>query len=209
MHSSFLTWVNAGLALYSTVLFLKLLVQFGLPNHPSRFTAYVISLCATSFLVLEILTSLGFLGPVLWIKWRALPIVCGSLGLLFQCITTSGSFSLIQQKVISRIPLMAGLMCFAFFPSQADLFMTISIVAGSIFLSVSVGKARYQKRLYLKMAFFLLLSSLTRLSGDYWIFCLGQTFLYFAVFYFFVFEHTFCISSLVEEEDHFEKGLSS
>ena len=207
MHSSFLTWVNAGLALYSTILFFKLFIQFGLPNHPSKFTAYVIALCVSGFFLLESATALGFVGPIEWMKWRALPLVCGSLGLLFQSIMTSGQFSLIQQKVFSRMPLIAGLVCYAFFPSKADLFMGIAVIAGCLFLSVSVGKARYQKRLFLKMGFFLFLTSLCRLPENYWIFILGQVFLYFAVFYFYVFEHTFGISALVERFDD-EQGIT-
>jgi hypothetical protein len=165
MHSSFLIWVNAGLALYSSLLFLKLIIQFGWPNHPARFSAYVISLCASAFFVMETLTEFGVIGPIEWMKWRALPLVCGSLGLLFQAMLTGGQFTLIQQKVISRLPMIAGLVCFSFFPSKADIFAGIAIVAGGIFLSISVGKARYQKRLFIKMIFFFFITILCRLPG--------------------------------------------
>ncbi len=198
MHSSFLILVNAGLALYSSVLFLKLITQFGLPNHPARFTAYIISLCASAFFVMDSLAEFSVIGPMELMKWRALPLVCGSLGILFQAMLLSHKLTFIQQKVISRIPLMAGLVCFSFFPSKADIFAAASIVAGGIFLSVSVGKARYQKRLFMKMIFFLLVTYLCRLPGNSWVIVLSQCFLYFAVFYFFLFEHTFGISALVE-----------
>lgn len=207
MHSSFLTCVNAGLALYSTILFFKLVIQFGLPNHPSRFTSYVISMCMSAFLLLDAATAFGFIGPLIWLKWRALPLVCGSLGLLFQAMMTSGQFNLMQQKVISRLPLIAGLICFAFFPQRADLFMTLAVIAGAIFLSISVGKARYQKRVFIKMTLFLLLAALCRTMNEYWVYNLGQAFLFFAIFYFYIFEHTFGISALIDDFEYHRKGL--
>jgi hypothetical protein len=208
MHSSFLTWVNAGLALYSTILLFKLIIQFGLPNHPSRFTSYVISLCVSAFFLLESATSLGFFSPIDWLKWRALPLVCGSLGLLFQAMMTSGQFNLLQQKIISRLPLIAGLICFAFFPSKADLFMAIAVISGSLFLSISVGKARYQKRSFLKLTFFLLLTGLCRSVDEYWVYNLGQIFLFLSLFYFYIFQHTFGISALIDDYEFNRKGMA-
>lgn len=206
MDSSFLTWVNVGLGLYSGISFFRMIIQFGLPNHPGRFTLYLVCLCAMTYFSMKALTGLGILAPIYYLKWRPLPLVAGSLALLLQVISTSGQFSLIQQKVISRIPLMAGLLVFAFFPMKADLFAGLAIMAGGVFLSISVGKARYQKRMYFKMVFFLAFSAGLSRIDQYWTYVLGEMVLFIVLFYFFIFEQTFGVSSLVEGHQHSREG---
>ena len=159
MGSSFLTAIHLGLSLYCVINFLKMLVQFGLPNHPARFTIYLVSLCASAYFVMKFLTEMNLVNAFLYMKWRALPLVAGSLALLLQVITVIGNFSQIQQKIISRIPLMMALLFFAFFSEQADYFFIGCVLVSVLFLTISVGKARYQKRMLVKMAFFLFGSS--------------------------------------------------
>ena len=129
--------------------------------------------------------------------------------MLLQVVTTVGTFSLIQQKVISRIPLMAALLVFAFFPFHADLFFGACILASVLFFSISVGKARYQKRMFFKMAFFLCLPTLLALANIFWIYVIGQLFLYFVIFYFYIFQQTFGISALVEKFQAENSGVPS
>lgn len=208
MGSSFLTCLNVGLALYSGISFLKIIIQFGLPNHPARFITYLVSLCVTFYFGMKAATDLGFLAPIYFIKWSPLPVVAGSLGLLLQVITTVGKFSLIQQKVVSRLPLIAALLVFAFFPTKANWFLGLCMLACTVFLSISVGKARYQKRMFFKMIFFLALFGLGILINTYWAYVVGETFLFFALFYFFIFEQTFGISALVEGYQYSREGAS-
>jgi hypothetical protein len=199
MDSSFLTLVNVGLGLYATLLMIKMLIQFGLPNHPAKFTTYLVSFCATFFFGTKALVELGLVSPWFWMKWRTLPLVAGSVALLLQTIMTVGNFSLIQQKVVSRLPLIAALLCFAFFPSYAELFCGLAIAAGCIFLTVSVGKARYQKRLFLKMSLFLGLYALAQIPQVYALAILGQLLLGVSLFYFFIFENSIGVSALIDE----------
>ena len=206
MGSSFLTCLNVGLALYSGILFLKLVVQFGLPNHPVRFIAYMVSLCVTVYFGMKAATDLGFLAPIQYIKWRPLPLVAGGLGVLLQVITLTGQLSHFQQKIISRIPLIASLMVFSFFPSKAEWFFGLCMLASGVFLSISVGKARYQKRNFFKLLFFLGLFGLGLLINNYWTYVIGEAFLFFAVFYFFIFQQTFGVSALVEGYQHSREG---
>ena len=199
MDSSFLTWIHIGLGGLASLLFLKMIIQFGLPNHPARFVSYVVALCVSTYFVGLSLTDLGYIGPWDWMRWRAIPLVAGSLCLLLQTIMMVGSFSLIQQKVISRIPLMGALLCFAIFPEYADHLMAIFLVAGGLFLIISVKKSRYQKRLYLKMLTLFLIH--LGLNGLYLYpaYILGQIFLLLSVFYIFMFEHSFGIMALVDD----------
>ena len=201
MGSTFLTAINVGLALYCMIIFLKNLIQFGLPNHPARFTLYLALICTTTFFVMKSMADLSLMHPFLFMRWRALPLVTGSLVLLLQVITIVGSFSHIQQKVISRIPLLGALLLFAIWPEGADWFFFGSLLASVLFLSVSVGKARYQKRMLFKMCLFLGLFGVFKLFNIFSLYILGELFLFPALFYFFIFEQSYGISALVEEHE--------
>lgn len=202
-----LTVVNVLLALYCTILFFKLIVQFGLPNHPVRLTMYLVSFCATVFFVFKAAVGIGVFAPWFWIKYRPLPMVAGSLALLLQVIMCVGNFSLLQQKVISRLPLIGALLCLAFFPTKAEIFVGAALLAGTIFFTFSVGKGRYQKRMFFKMAFFLLIFYCLRWVNIYWVLVLGEVFLFFALFYFFIFEQSFGVFAMVDEHAEEQEGL--
>lgn len=199
MDSSFLMGFHIGLGLLSCVLFIKLIIQFGLPNHPARVVAYMVGFCTAVYLMGLAATDLGLMTPWMWMKWRPLPLIAGTLCLLLQTIMLIGNFSLIQQKVVSRIPLMAALLCFAFFSAYADQVATLFILVGCIFLIVSVRKARYQKRAYLKMTLMFLLHLACIYSGWYSVYVLGKLFLFASVFYLFIFEHSFGVAALVDD----------
>lgn len=199
MGSSFLTAINVVLGLYCVIIFLKNMIQFGIPNHPARFTLYLVTLCATTFFAMRAMADLGLMNPFVFMRWRALPLVAGSLGLLLQVITIVGHFSHIQQKIISRIPLMGALLFFAFFWEQADWFFGASVLIAVLFLSISVGKARYQKRMLVKMALFVGLFGLFKLSNNFTLYIIGELFLFPALFYFFIFEQSYGVTALVEE----------
>lgn len=199
MGSSFLTTINVLLGLYCVLIFLKMVVQFGLPNHPARFTLYLVTLCAAVFFSMKALAGLGFLAPVYYMQWKSLPLVAGSIGLLLQVITTLGQLTVIQQKVFSRIPLLAAVIVYSLFSSKANYFFGFCILASAVFLSVSVGKARYQKRMFFKMVLFLSLFGLSTLFNHYWLYVTGELFLFPALFYFSIFQKTFGISALVDD----------
>jgi hypothetical protein len=198
-----LTLVNIALGIYSLVMFLKIIVTFGLPNHPARLTTYLVTFCATAFFCSKAATAMGLLAPWFWIKYRSLPMVAGSLSLLLQVIMMMGNFSLIQQKVVSRLPLIAALLCLAFFPEKADFFIGAAVVAGCVFLTVSVGKARYQKRMFFKLTLFLALFYGLNLVNEYWVTVIAELMMFGALFYFYIFEQSFGVAALVD--DHFQK----
>jgi hypothetical protein len=201
MDSSFLTFVNAGLGLYSAFSLIKMLVQFGLPNHPARFSSYVASICATVFFCAQSLLGFGLLSPWFWMKWVALPVMTGGFTLLLQTIMCLGTFSYIQQKVASRLPLLGALICFSFFPTKGFFIFGASVVVGCVFLSVLVGKARYQKRLFFKMTFFLAPVAAAQGVDSYVLHVAGSVLLFFGLFYFFLFEQSFGIAALVNKGD--------
>ncbi len=199
MDSSFLTGTHLVLGIISSLFFLKMIVQFGLPNHPARFVSYLVCFCVVIYFGFYSFISLKDFSTISWTKVRAIPLIAGSLCLLLQTIMLSAGFSLIQQKIISRLPIIAALLCAAFFSHQADLLAVSFMVFGALFLIISVKKARYQKRLYLKMVImFLLYLGLNQFDKLVFQF-LGQIFLGLAVFYILSFEQTFGVSALMDD----------
>lgn len=209
MDSSFLTWVNVGLGLYSLISFIKLVVQFGLPNHPLRFSVYMVSFCVTAYLLLLVMTDLALISPLFYLRWKNLPLLIASHGLLIQVITSMGQFSLIQQKVFSRFPLIIALLIFGFFNDYAEWALLLALTAGTLFFTVSVGKARYQKRTFFKMMLFLIIYGILTNLNIYWAYLVGEAFLYPVLFYFFIFEQTFGVMSLIDENQQTQEGTKS
>lgn len=199
MDSSFLSGLHISLGLFACILFLKMMIQFGVPNHPSRFVSYLAGLCVTGYFVGLALTDLSLTNPWSWMKIRALPMVAGSLCLLLQTIMLARNFSLGEQKVMARLPIISGFLCFAFFSHSADLIATVILFLGGLFLIISVKKARYQKRLYLKMLMMFLIHLALNYVNIYWAYVVGQIFLFVAVFYIFLFEHSFGLMGLVDD----------
>ncbi len=204
MDSSFLTVVNVALGLFAAYSFFKIIVRFGLPNHPGRLTIYLVSFSAAIYFGMKAAFGLGIVPPLVWMRWRTLPLVAGSLGLLLQVFSTVGQISQMQQKVISRLPLITGLLFFVFFPGYADYFFTGTVVVGVAFLSISVGKVRHQKRLFLKMSLFMIMFQIIQAFDIYWIFVIGEALLLVAMFYFFLFEESLGVKTIIEDRSHVE-----
>jgi len=207
MDSSFLTGLHIALSLFACLSFLKMIIQFGLPNHPVRFISYVVGLCMLTYFTGLAMTDLNLIRPWIWIKWRTIPLIAGSLCLLMQTIMLIGNLNLLQQKVISRLPLMAALLSFAFFSQYVDFLVSCFILAGGLFLIISVKKARYQKRIYLKVVMMFLIFLGLTYANSYFAYVIGQIFLAFAVFYIFLFEHSFGVAALIDDYKLNEEGV--
>jgi hypothetical protein len=208
MDSSFLIGLHISLGLFACVLFLKMMIQFGLPNHPARLVSYLVGFCVCAYFIGLSATDLGLVSPWHWMKWRALPLIAGSLFLLLETVILIGSFSLIQQKVISRLPFMAALLAFAFFSQMADTFAIVFLLLGGLFLIISVRKARYQKRLYLKMLLMFLIYLGLLFINYYPVYVLSQITLFVMVFYLFLFQHSFGITALMDDLEQSLEGES-
>jgi hypothetical protein len=199
MDSSFLTGLHVSLGFFTLISFFKMTIQFGLPNHPARLLSYLVGICVVAYFVGLSVTDLGYVSPWHFMQWRAFPLIAGGLCLLFQTIMLEGSLSFIQQKVVSRMPLIGALLCFVFFSKYADQFVGILLFLGALFLIVSVRKARYQKRLFLKMLFMLGIFKGFELSGFYMAYLVAQFFMFWALFYLFLFQNSYCVSALVDD----------
>jgi hypothetical protein len=199
MDSSFLISIHGLIAILTCVLFIKLVVQFGWPNHPGRLTAFLIGLCATFYFVGSFIVDLGYVPQKAWEHWRALPLIAGSLCLLLQTMMAGGNFSLIQQKIISRIPLMGALICSTLFPQVALQLSMSFILCGALFFIISVRKSRYQKRIYYRLVIFILFYVFLMASQITGLLVLAQIFLIGAIFTLFAFENSFGVWALTDD----------
>lgn len=199
MGSAFLTTFHLSLSLFAVIHFIKSIAQFGLPNHPARFSMYLVYLCVASFLVMQSLTDLHLVTPWHFVSFSAYPLVIGSLTLLMEITSIVGHVSQFRQRILSRIPLIAGLVTATFFNFYAERIAIGFICTSVLFLIVSVGKARYQKRILFKMVLFLGLFLGCKASQIFWVYTVGVLFLFPTLFYLFIFQQSFGISSLVED----------
>jgi hypothetical protein len=194
-----LSALNIALGTYALLGFLKQIIQFGSPSHPARLTMYLASFCAAGYFGMQAAAALGIITPWQWLQWRPLPVVVGSMVLLLQSILLIGRFSVIQQKVVSRLPLIVGLLFLFFFPAKADLFFAAALMAATVFLLMQRGKARLQRRIFFKMVFFVALFGVIRLINIYWLYVLGDGLFFFVLFYFFQFQNAIGVSTLVDD----------
>lgn len=208
MGSSFVTVVNVLLAFYCFANFVRLTFQFGLPNHPARFSLYFVVLCPTILYSIVSLSRLGYLNPLSVAEYWPLPVMAGSLGLILQVIIGLGSFSRLQQKIMSRFPIIGAVVGFFFFRDYGAHVFVFSLCVIVLILSVSVGKARYQKRMLIKMCLFFALYLICNQSSIDVISNIGQLFLFPGLFYFFVFEQTVGVSALVDRYISEDPGVS-
>lgn len=200
MGSSFLTAIHLGLTSYCITHLLKNIIQFGLPNHPVRFTLYLILLSVTAFFGLEAAADLNLVNPFFYMHWRELPIIVLGLGILVQIISMAVQFTLIQQKIFSRIPFIGALLFFMIFKDKALVFFVLCFFIAVLYLVIFVGKNRYQKRAFLKMCFFLGIFGILKIPNNYTLYIFSELFLFPSLFYLFIFENSFGISALVQDQ---------
>jgi hypothetical protein len=160
---------------------------------------YLVNLCVTTLLVMQSLTDFQLLSPWHFMNLRAFPLVIGSLALLMEVTSVIGHLTQFRQRVLSRIPLIAGLVSATIFNPYADKIASALVCISVLFLIVSVRQVRYQKRAMVKMSLFLGLFILCKSSQYFEIYVIGVLFLFPVLFYLFIFQQSFGILALVEE----------
>jgi hypothetical protein len=200
MDSSFNNALEIMVAVFAVFAFLKLMIQFGLPRHPLRFLMFLVSLSLIFWICGDTLATCRLISMDQWIRWRSLPLVTTGVGLLIEAISIVGNFGHLQQKVISRIPLIASLVCFAIFPQKSFPFFVLSVCVGFCLLLVAKDKARYQFRLYGKMLICLVFATSLRSCNLVMTEIFSYVFFFVMLIYFFRLQQSFGISALIDEE---------
>ena len=190
MDSAFLTLrltLEGSLFLFALVLFIKLLVQYGSPSRPLKLLSYLTSLSVVLFLGLSFFDDLNFLDHAFWLKARAILLATVASGLFVEALLLTEDFPNRQEKFIAKIPLLIGFLIFTALPRYVEVLALGFILGGAWVLVRSPGRLRYQKRIYTKLFIFSVLSAITPWFG------------FFVLFYFFLFQQTFGLMSLLEQ----------
>lgn len=198
MGSFFLSVINLGLSFYCIFSLLKFMVQFGLPYHPLNLLVSVVLLSVTSFFSVKALLDFG-LYPNVNALWIEIATISGSLGFLIQVILLSLNLNIFLEKILSRIPIIGAILAYSFFPDSTMWFFMGSILISVFVILFFVKNARYEKRILIKMVLFLSLFGFCLWINTNWSYIIGQLMLFPALFYFFIFEHSCGVKSLVQE----------
>jgi hypothetical protein len=189
MDSAFLTLqltLEGSLFLFAFVLFIKLIVQYGGPTRPLKTLSYLTSASVVLFLGFNFFMSLGLVEYSLWLKARPILLATAASGIFIEAVLITEDFPNRQEKFIAKIPLLIGFLIFTAFPQYVEFLSTLLVLGGGWVLYRSPGRLRYQKRIFVKLLIFLALSALTSWFG------------FFVLFYFFLFQQTFGLMSLLE-----------
>ena len=199
MDSSFLIWPSFVLAFFSLLLVGRMVFAFGIPKHPLKFFAYSIMLSWSALWIGASLVQMNVMDLVLWEKWKAVFLLWPALGLLMELISQLGKFSALQQKIMTRFPILGSLIILAFIPQWAPYIVGFFLLLVLAIFSLQVGKFRYHKRLYFKFLFFLVLSVLTIYLPEVFRSWFLMVLLLASTLYFYLLQDTFCVTAQLEQ----------
>lgn len=198
MGSSFLTVLHSALAIFAGIAFLKLIFQYGRPNHPLKVITYVTTFAGFAYFLGDALADLGFISGWDWVKWQTLPIMAVSFGLIFEIIMIIGGFSNLQLKIMTRLPLLGSLLGYTFLKEQTFLMAQVAIFICLILLIISTRNVAYFKRVFIKMTIMLGISQLLLLYAPWGIQWLRAFVLFFGFFYFYLLQQGLAAKALID-----------
>lgn len=207
MDSSFLIWPSFVLGLVSLLLFGKMLIQFGLPKHPLKFFAYSITLSWTLLWIGASLVQLDVMDMNTWTRWKAVFLLWPALGLLMEMISQLGQFSLIQQRLMTRFPIIGSLVALSFMPQWVPFLVGFFLLLVLAIFFIQVGRFRYHKRLFIKFLFLLAMTGLSPFLPEVFRPWYLMVVLLGSGIYFFLLQNTFCVTAHLEQYEAKETGL--
>jgi|GEM_PF-3718725 len=128
MDSSFLYWFHVLLTIFLFLGFLKLVIKFGISNHPSFHLFLMIFLSAISFSCLEVLNFSSALRIEELTRWQNAFAQVLLATLQVQLLSVSTEMHQAQWRALSRLPMIWGLIVFGFFNPQANFLFSAQIV---------------------------------------------------------------------------------
>lgn len=199
MDSSFLIWPSFVLSLFSLLLLGRMIVQFGLPKHPLKFFAYSIMLSWSCLWIGASLVLVGVMNLELWERWKLIFLIWPALGLFMEIISQVLKVSPLQQKIMTRFPILGSLIALAFFPQWVPFIVGIFLLLVLAIFVTQVGKFRYHKRLFMKFLFFVVLSGLSIYLPE----VIRPWFLVMlllpSALYFYLLQDSFCVTAHLEQ----------
>ena len=206
MDSSFLIWPSFVLGLFSLLLLGKMIFQFGVPKHPLKFFAYSITLSWTLLWVGASLVQLDWIDMLTWERMRSVFLLWPALGLFMEMVSQMGQFSQVQQRLLTRFPIIGSLVALAFMPQWVPFLVGFFLLLVLTIFLIQVGKFRYHKRIFIKFLFFLGLATASAQLPEVFRPWFLLMVLCVAGFYFFLLQQTFCVTAHLEQIESGEMG---
>lgn len=192
MDSSFLTSLHLSLTLCSVFVFLKQIIVFGVSNEPFKIMSHLSLGSFAAYFLLLTLFDFGIIDAFEWHRYHVIPMVICASSFLLQIIMLIGGQHSRLHKTLTRIPMLLGLVVLAWGSHWADQ-ITLVLMALSITLILFMKNNRYQKRVLLKMFFFLGLVLILSPKS----LLVGELFFLAVIFYFSIFQNAFGIQKRV------------
>lgn|SRR5690554_2383469 len=196
MDSSFLTGLHLVLSFCSIFVFLKQLRVFGISNEGFKIISHLSTGSLMAYFVLLSLFDFGVINAWEWYRFHVIPLIIWVSSLLIQLAMLIGGKNYQLHKTLTRIPILLALVIMAWGSQWANHFTLVLSVLTFILLLI-IKKQRHQRRILIKMYLFLFLS----VGLGFWSIIFSELFLLGVVFYFSVFQNTFCIQNFVKENE--------
>ncbi|HLW58257.1 MAG TPA: hypothetical protein VKY27_12770 [Bacteriovoracaceae bacterium] len=149
-----------------------------------------------AYFVLLSLFDFGVINAWEWYRFHVIPLIIWVSSLLIQLAMLIGGKNYQLHKTLTRIPILLALVIMAWGSQWANHFTLVLSVLTFILLLI-IKKQRHQRRILIKMYLFLFLS----VGLGFWSIIFSELFLLGVVFYFSVFQNTFCIQNFVKENE--------
>ncbi len=199
MNSSFHDLFGFLTLIFSFVMCVRLMVQFKFPDHPMKFMSYLVSLSLVFYLAIDLVVQMDENKYASFEKLRSLSLVLSSTGLLIQSVSIIGNFSLIQLKVLSRIPVLFALVSYSMSSNLLAILLFPTLLLSLFLMIFNMEKARYQIRIYIKLICLFCLYLVFSKNIFF-----GQIFstvlVCFSAHYYFKFQEAICVQTLMWKE---------
>lgn len=196
MDSSFLTGLHLVLSFCSFFVFLKQLRVFGISNEGFKIISHLSTGSLVGYFILLSLFDFGILNAWEWHRFHVIPMIIWASSLLIQLIMLSGGRNYQLHKTLTRIPILLSLVMMAWGGQWVYQFTLVLSLLTFVLLFL-IKKQRHQRRILIKMYLFLFLS----VGLGFWSLFISELFLLGVIYYFSIFQNTFCIQSFIREHE--------
>lgn len=196
MDSSFLTGLHLVLSFCSIFVFLKQLRVFGISNEGFKIISHLSSGSLMAYFLMLSFFDLGVIDAWEWQRFHIIPMVIFASSVLIQLVMLVGGRNFNLHKTLTRIPILLALVVMSWGGKWVNQITLVLFVLTLVMVLVMKGH-RQQRRTLVKTYLFLFTSVIV----SYWSLFWGELFLLSVIFYFSIFQNTFCIESLLKKQE--------
>ncbi len=196
MDSSFLTGLHLVLSFCSIFVFLKQLRVFGISNEGFKVISHLSSGSLMAYSLMLSWFDLGVIDAWDWQRFHVIPMVIFASSILIQLVMLVGGRNYNLHKTLTRIPILLALVVMSWGGQWVNQITLVLFILTLIMVLMMKGH-RQQRRTLVKMYLFLFISIIVSFWSLFW----GELFLLAVIFYFSIFQNTFCIESLLRKQE--------